>query len=132
MSLTLTLPPDLQSALRRAAGHNGVDEETLALQILTQHLNFATASNEETLVARIQKLSEPRPQTTSERQAQLLQRSREGSLTDAEQQELFSLTDEAEERTAIRLELLLELSQRRGTSLIETISQLPLGASPHS
>lgn len=110
------LPPeDLRDFLQKAARWQARQDRALV-----------DDGGESALVAAA---TEKLPVSTERRLKLLLTRSREGTITPKEHEELLQITDSAEHREAQRLEALSELARRRGVDLSEMMRQLGLTGS---
>ena len=70
------------------------------------------------------------PRETQARYRELIKKRREERLTEQEYQELLTLTDEAEQKQAERLEALVELAALRNMSLRELMDALGIKPAP--
>jgi hypothetical protein len=74
----------------------------------------------------LSKINEGLPSTFWQRYRALITRREEGTLSEAEQEELVSMSDQVEEKNLHRTEHLLALAELRGISLTEVVEQLGL------
>lgn len=112
MSLTLTLPNHTEAQLRELAQQRGVSTETYAAQLLEsfarqQDLRVATETQ------LLQQLSLGFSEREWQRYRHLVGLRQDGHLSEAEHQELLSLSDRLEQANAKRMGVLAELAKRR-------------------
>jgi len=112
MSLTLTLPNHTEAQLRELAQQQGVSTETYAAQLLEsfarqQDLRVATETQ------LLQQLSLGFSEREWQRYRHLVGLRQDGHLSEAEHQELLSLSDRLEQANAKRMGVLAELAERR-------------------
>src|SRR5687767_8453225 len=111
MTITLTMPPDLEARLRDEAARAGVDAGTLVLRTLEQQFRHATAAasasgREADLLVRIN----AGPSEEVWRRYHALSARREAeALTPEEHAELVSLSEAIEAADVTRLEHMVEL-----------------------
>jgi hypothetical protein len=112
MSLTLNLEPNLEQRLRLEAEQHGLPLETWLAQELEQR--FQVNHSEATL---LQRITMGLPESFWMRYRLLVQKRDAENLSPAEQLELISISDQTEELTLQRTQALLELAQRRNTTI---------------
>ncbi len=112
MPLTLNLEPNLEQRLRFEAQQYGLPLEVWLAQELEQR--FQVSVSEATL---LQRITMGLPESFWVRYWALIQKRDAENLEPAEQLELISLSDQAEELTLQRTEALLELAKRRNTTI---------------
>jgi uncharacterized protein YnzC (UPF0291/DUF896 family) len=72
----------------------------------------------------LMKINEGLPEEVYERYDELIEKRREGNLTEAEYKELLELTDLTEKENVDRIQYLAELAQLRNTTLPELMESL--------
>lgn len=117
MTLTITLQPEIEERFREESIRNGVSLEQLTSQRLME--------NE--LLWRIRTAA---PDSESRLLHRLLKRQKTGTLTSDESLTLQNLLDIREEKTAQRLQELIQLSQLRTIPLTEMMEQLGIHPIP--
>jgi hypothetical protein len=127
MSLTISLPPEMERQLQEAAARDGLDASSLALKILlTNPSGPAMSDREAELVAQIHRLSAPQPLGERRRYERLRAKNRLGALAESEREQLFTWTDAREQQAAERLGYLGELARLREQSVLEVMASLGL------
>ena len=129
MTVSITLPDELEQFLREQAVVAGVPVETLLRRTVeerwgTASRNREAATRESELLLKIQ--SAFSPEQTLEYQ-QLCQRSDDRTLTEPERARLLMLLEERDLQNAVRLEALGELARLRGVSLRALMAGLGIG-----
>jgi hypothetical protein len=126
MTVTLDLPPDLESHIRDRATAAGVDLSTLAIQMLRAGAGLEStpaAVSEAELLRRIDLGLTPE---FWDRFRHLTDRMEDGVMTEAERDEYLPMTDRLEETNARRLEAVVALSRLRGVSFDTLMDDLGL------
>ena len=126
MSVSITLPDDLEQFLQRQARLMGGPVETLLTRTIVERWQGVNRSphlpNRETeLLARLQTLF-PFEQTCEYQD--LCRRSDAKSLTESERERLLVLIEQRDEQNAERLAIAAELANLRGLSLREMMAEL--------
>jgi hypothetical protein len=117
MSLTITLPPEVESRLREDARRELVPVEEVAARRL----------QEAELLRRI--FAYFPPEETREMRALGRKRQADGALSAAEAERLMELAHRREEKNAARLSDILQLARLRGVSHRQVMAEL--GIRPH-
>ena len=127
MSLTISLPPDVEKRISEEAARTGLDASSLALKILLRDPNgTAMGEREAELVAQIHRLSVPKSPAEQRRYRALKQKNQSGTISEEERIRLFEIIDADEWRTVERLKFLVELAKLREQELPEVIDSLGL------
>ncbi len=126
MSVSITLPNELEQFLRTHAGHVGVPVETLLARTIAERWDGVRQApglptRETELLLRLQTLFPPE-QTLEYRT--MCERSDAGTLTDPERERLLVLIEQRDHQNAERLAIVAELAKLRGVSLREMMSSL--------
>lgn len=126
MSVTITLPNELEQFLQNHARRVGVPVETLLTRTIIERWDGirrapGLPNAESELLLRLQTLFTP-GQTREYRT--LCEKSDAGTLTEAEQQRFLALLEERDNQNAERLAIVAELAHLRGISLREMMAQL--------
>jgi hypothetical protein len=126
MSVSITLPNELEQFLQAHAQQVGVPLETLLTSTIVERwegvrLAPGLPSRESELLLRLQALFPPE-QTTEYRM--LRDKSDLGTLTEQERERFFSLMEQRDFQNAERLEIIAELARLRGVTLREMMSTL--------
>ena len=126
MSLTITLPNELEQFLQSHAQQVGVPVETLLTRTIVERWDGVRRApglpiGESKLLLRLQTLFPP--EQTHEYHT-LCAKSDAGTLTDAERERFFALLEQRDHQNAERLEIVADLAQLRGVSLREMMAQL--------
>jgi hypothetical protein len=125
MTITITLPPDLEVQLRERATVAGVPAEEYVLDALAERLGASgipPLCEEQSRL--LEDINRGMPEATWRRYHQLVAARHAQTLTDAEHAELLSLTDEIELAHAQRLEKLIQLAALRQMSVDDLMDQL--------
>jgi hypothetical protein len=126
MSLTITLPDELEQFLQDHARHVGVPIETLIARTIMERWDGVRRgpglpNRESELLLRLQTLFSP--EQTREYHA-LCDKSDAGTLTDAERERFLALLEQRDHQNAERLEIVADLAQLRGVPFREMAAQL--------
>lgn len=123
MSLTISLPPDVERRISEEAEREGIPAVDLVRKTL--EVRWATAPNptEAALLARI---NEGFPAEFWERYQTLRPRIRETVASESERTEFLEMAERVERRQTERLGALVGLARLRGEDLDATISSLGL------
>lgn len=126
MSVTVTLPNELEQFLHTQADRLDVPIETLLSRTIEERWSAASrapnlSTYETQLLLKLQNIFPP--QQTEEYLA-LCQRSDNGTITNAERERLFALIEQRDLQNAERLETLGELARLRGVTLREVMAEL--------
>ena len=126
MSLSVTLPDELERFLHTQADRLGVPVETLLSRTIEER--WSAASRAQSLSAHetalFLKLQSAFPSEQTQEYQTLAQRSDEGTLTEGERARLLFLLEQRDLQNAERLETLGELARLRGMTLREVMAQL--------
>ena len=138
MTITLSLPPDIEQQLHQRAAAEGVPAETIVLDALTEqldrrtprnrsvgHRNSACLSPEESRL--FEAINQGFPVPFWERYRTLLDKRRRESLNEAENAEFVALYEQIEIAYAQRLEHVIELARLRNVPPQDLMRQLGLG-----
>lgn len=132
MSLTVTLPPEVQSKIEEQAAREGLTAAEIAARVL--QAQFATApvrvkaprlSPHETELFTV--INDGFPEEFWGRYRELRARLHAETMTEQEQGEFLGLNDRLEEKNARRIEALGELAKLRGTTLRGIMEKLGVG-----
>ena len=123
MSITISLPPDVEHRLLEEAAHKGVTANELASQTLQIRWATAPMLSESQLLA---KINEGFPEAFWERYHALQKQMRDESLPKQERPAYLEMVAQVEKRQTERLGQLSELAKRRGIGLLELICELGL------
>lgn len=133
MSLTVPLPPEVQSKIEEQAAREGVTAAEVAARVL--QAQFATApvrAKAPRLSARETELftviNDGFAEEFWRRYKELRARLHAEAMTTDEQREFLALNDQVEEKNARRIEALGELAKLRGTTLRGIMDKLGLGS----
>ncbi len=126
MSLTITLPNELEQFLQNHALRVGVPVETLLTRTIVERWDGARRypglpNGESELLLRLQTLFTP--EQTSEYRA-LCEKSDAGTLNHDERERFLAILEQRDHQNAERLKILAELAQQRGVSLRDMMAQL--------
>ena len=128
MSLTVTLPDDLEAFLRQRAQQMGIPVERLITRAIEER--WATASKVSHLsdaeADLLQRIAAAVPAAIRQQRQKLHALSQQRGLTDEERDQYLRLTDQIETAEAERIELLSQLAALRGTSIPDVARQLGL------
>lgn len=126
MTLTIQMPPDLESRLRDEAGRVGLNESQFVLATLEERLKMAkpgmVLSQEETSL--LSQINAGLPQAAWRRFNELNGKRQAETLTTSEHDELLDLINQVEHYGAKRLGHLNQLAKLRGVTLEGVMSQL--------
>lgn len=133
MSLTLELPPELETEIRSAAARAGVALESYALTALQERVRREVpADPPETESDLLERINTGLPPATWFRYQELTAKRRADTLPDVEYPELLCLTEEVELWNARRLETLLQLARLREVPLRSLVEEMGLAPAPHA
>ena len=135
MAVTVELPEELEQSVRDAAARAGLDEAQFLRNILIVRLKqdlLPIRRLDGTESDLIQRINEGLTASEWERFHTLVLRRQEEQLTECERVELTALTDRIETLNVRRIELLIELSRRRGHSLQRVMDDLGLRPPPYA
>lgn len=126
MSLTITLPNELEQFLQDQARRVGIPVEALLTRTIMERWDGVRRapglpSHESELLLRLQTLFPP--EQTREYRA-LCEKSDVGTLTQSEREQFLALLEQRDHQNAERLEIAAELARTRGVSLREMLTQL--------
>ena len=132
MILTLDLQADLEHRLQHEAGINGLDAESFVLHILQERLSPLPGSAQELsdteLLAEINRGLGP---SEWARYRELIGKRQAEALSDIELAELINTTERLEETRAFRAQCLVELANRRHTTVDALMADLGLKPELH-
>lgn len=123
MSLTISLPPDVERRIAEDAVREGLTAEELASRTLQIRWATAPMLSESQL---LEKINEGFPEAFWQRYQSLQKQMREEVLPEADRPEYLEMVAQVEKRQTERLGQLSELAQCRGVSLPELIRELGL------
>jgi hypothetical protein len=128
MSVTITLPNELEQFLENHAQSIGVPVETLLARTIVEHWEGIRRASgfprrESELLLRLQTLFSP--EQTRQYHA-LCEKRDSDTLTDAEREQFLALLEQRDHQNAERLEIVAELAQLRGVSLREMMASLAI------
>jgi hypothetical protein len=129
MPLTDELPPGLKTALRSLAEQAGRDPDSYIIDTLQEHVEHRSGASlhlTETETDLLRQISQGLPSATWQLYHELTAKRRAETLTPEEHSKLIGLSDEVEAWNVRRLELLIELSRRRGVPVPVLMEQLGL------
>lgn len=126
MSLTITLPNELEKFLESHAHRVGIPVETLLAQTIEQRWDGlrrarGLPNRESELMLRLQTLFSSKQ--TREYRA-FCEKSDNGTLTESEREQFLALLEQQDLQNAERLEIIAELALLRGVSLREMMALL--------
>jgi len=126
MSVTITLPNELEQFLQNHAQSVGVPVETLLARTIVERWEGVRRApglpkRESELLLRLQTLFSP--EQTHEYHT-LCEKSDNDTLTGAEREQFLAMLEQRDHQNAERLEIVAELAQLRGTSLREMMASL--------
>ncbi len=113
-TLTLTLTPELEQRLHEVATQQGLNPTSYILNLLQQRLSPPPAIIEAEL---LEQVSIGLSQDTWKRYHTLIAKRQAETLTPAEQTELIEISERIEQANVHRIQVLIALSERQGTSL---------------
>jgi hypothetical protein len=123
MSLTISLPPDVERRIAEDAVREGLTVEELASRTLQIRWATAPMLSESQL---LEKINQGFPEAFWQRYQSLQKQMREEVLPEADRPEYLAMVAQVERRQTERLGQLSELAQRRGVGLPELIRALGL------
>jgi hypothetical protein len=123
MSLTISLPPDVERRLAEDAVREGLTVEELASRTLQIRWATAPMLSESQL---LEKINEGFPETFWKRYQSLQKQMREEVLPEADRPEYLEMVAQVERRQTERLRQLSEPAKRREVGLLELIRELGL------
>lgn len=123
MSLTISLPPDVERRIAEDAVREGLTMEELASRTLQIRWATAPMLSESQL---LEKINEGFPEAFWQRYQSLQKQMREEVLPEADRSEYLEMVAQVEKRQTERLGQLSELAQRRGVGLPDLIRALGL------
>lgn len=128
MSLSITLPNELERFLHTQAERLGVPIETLLSRTIEERWSAASRapnlSAQET--ALLLKLQNAFPSEQTQEYQALCQRSDDGTITETERERLLFLIEQRDLQNAERLKTLAELAHLRGATLRDLMAQLEI------
>jgi hypothetical protein len=129
--MTIRLTPEIERALEEVARRRGTTPETVALESLREQFVPPPPSPRDEELRLLPKINEGPSQESWERFHQLVAKRRAETLTPEEQQELIGISDEIEAANVRRIRYLLDLAERRGTTLPELMDHLGIKPPPY-
>lgn len=123
MSLTISLPPDVERRLAEEAEREGMTADELASRTLQIRWATAPMLSESQLLERI---NEGFSEVFWERYQTLQGQMRNEVLSETDRTEYLAMVGQVEKRQTERLGQLSELARRRGVSLFQVIHDLGL------
>jgi hypothetical protein len=133
MTITLSLPPEIEQQLYQRAAAEGVPAETIVLGALAEQFDRPPAHQTDVAClppeeARLlEAINQGFPNHFWDRYRTLVDKRRAESLTESEHAELIALYDQIEIAHAKRLEHVIELARLRNVSPKDVMRQLGLG-----
>lgn len=124
MPLLVDLPPEIEARVHEAAEAEGMDAATYVRETITALLPFPAPTASMTEKELVEEINRGFSEAFWERFRVLVRRREAGTMTSAEQQEAISMSDRTEARAVERLQCLLELSERRGKSVQELMTEM--------
>jgi hypothetical protein len=123
-TMHIELPEAIAEQVREAANNDGLDTDSFVLKIVEERLHQESniSPTQKTDAELIQFITRGFTESFWQRYAELRQKLKAEIITEIEHEELLSLSDEKEIYDAKRLKYLIELSQRRQTS-VENLMQ---------
>lgn len=128
--MVLEITPPLEDRLRKLAARLQLDQhgvERWLLTVLNEAVPPECPATEEELLRRV---NEGFPPEWWDRYRSLIARREAGSISQSELSMLMEMTGDAEDRHALRLEALAQLSELRGTGLRELMHQMGVAPEP--
>ena len=126
MTLLVDLPPKIKARVLEAAEAEGVDTAASVREAMAASHPFPAAPASMTEKELAEEISRGFSEAFWERFRYLVRRRRAETMTPAEQQEAIRMSDRTEARDAERLQCLLELSERRGKSVQELMTEMSI------
>lgn len=123
MSLTITLPPDVERRLVEEAAREGTTVDELASRTIQIHWATAPMFSEAQL---LENINEGFPEVFWQRYHALQKQMRDEVLPESDRVEYLGMVAQLEKRQTERLGQLSELAQRRGIDLLDLIRELGL------
>lgn len=133
-ALTLEIAPDLEATLRLEAARQGLDARDYILRALRERLAAMTAAPPRLPVAEaalLQEINRGLSPESWQRYSTLKEKRRAGTLTQEEQAELISFSDQMEELNVQRMERLIQLARLRNTSVDALMDELGIKSPPY-
>jgi len=130
MTVTVDIPPDMETRVRQAAEAEGVDVPTFmreATASLLRQYDPARSLSEADLLARINRGF---PEAFWNRHRQLIAKRRAETMTHEEQQEAIGMSDQLEAWNVERLQYLIKLAEIRHTSVDALVQEMGLHPAP--
>lgn len=122
MTMTIDLPPELETSLRDEAAKEGLAADRFVIDTLRERLfqnhikqDMPRLSKAESEM--MQRINQGLPEETWRRYHALVAERKAETLTPEQHRELIALSDQVEQDYAERLGQVLELARLRGTSL---------------
>jgi|SRR6185437_5480558 len=129
MSVTIDLPPELEGRLREQAAKLGVNASDFVVRAVEAQLHPSRSSLPRLSAEDARLLHELTlqiPPMMWERYHGLVQKRRDGSLSDEEHRELIDLSTRIEEENARRIERVVEIAKARGKTAAEVMDHFGL------
>jgi hypothetical protein len=126
MSITITLPHELETQVHHAAQRAGVATSTYVAHLLQRHLDQASMALSATEAELLQQINLGLSEITWQQYHQLAQKLQDATLQPDEQKELIKITDQVEQANVRRLKALIQLAQLRNTTLDQLMDDLGL------
>lgn len=131
MTITLNLPSEVEAELREQAKKADLDPDAYILEALREHLRRTQKQLPYVVKAEaelLQKINIGLSQEEWQRYHELMTKRRAETLSVEEHQELIAFSDQIEAANVQRMEALIELAQRRQTSLEAVMEALGIKA----
>jgi hypothetical protein len=126
MPLLVELPPEIEARVQEAAEAEGIDTAAYVRDAMAASHPFPAAPASMTEKELVEEINRGFSEAFWERFRVLVRRREAGTMTVAEQQEAISMSDRTEARAVERLQCLLELSERRGKSVDELMTEMSI------
>jgi len=124
VTLLADLPPEIEARVQEAAEAEGIDTAAYVGQTMAARLPFPAAPASMTEREFVEEINRGFSEAFWERFRFLVRRRQAETMTPAEQQEAIRMSDRTEARSVERLQCLLELSERRGKSVQELMTEM--------
>ncbi len=124
MTLLVDLPPEIEARVHEAAEAEGIDTAAYVREVMTASHPFPAAPASMTEKEPVEEINRGFSEAFWDRFRYLVARRQAETMTPAEQKEAISMSDRTENWDAERLQCLLELSQRRGKSVQELMTEM--------
>jgi hypothetical protein len=129
MTLTLNMPPELESRLRDQAAREGIGADDYALRTLRDALTRKPSARgaKRREAELLKKVHLKFPDEFWERYHELRSKLDDQTLTAAERREMIGISDRLERANARRMRYVVQLANLRGVPLEQLMKQLGIG-----